>query len=51
MQKPVVGAPEMSLLMWYGRIRLMKPFPGGIYFTIKDWDTWKKSFEESEQEE
>ena len=53
MQKAgVVGAPEMSFInvVWQDTVNV-GAIPRVIAsFTIKDWDTWKKSFEESKQE-
>ena len=53
MQKAgVVGAPEISFInvMWQDTVNV-GAIPRVIAsFTIKDWDTWKKSFEESKQE-
>ena len=53
MQKAgVVGAPEMSFInvLWQDTVNV-GAIPRVIAsFTIKDWDTWKKSFEESKQE-
>lgn len=53
MQKAgMIGAPEISFInaLWYDTANV-GTIPRVITtFTIKDWDTWKKSFEESKQE-
>jgi hypothetical protein len=53
MQKAgVVGAPEISFIhvMWQDTVNVGSIPRVMSTFTIKDWDIWKKSFEESKQE-
>jgi hypothetical protein len=53
MQKAgVVGAPEISFVnvVWQDTVNVGRIPRVIASFTIKDWDTWKKSFEESKQE-
>jgi len=53
MQKAgVVGAPEISIVnvVWQDTVNVGRIPRVIASFTIKDWDTWKKSFEETKQE-
>lgn len=53
MQKAgVVGAPEISFInvVWQDTVNVGSIPRVIASFTIKDWDAWKKSFEESKQE-
>ena len=53
MQKAgVVGAPEISFIhvMWQDTVNVGSIPRVMSSFTVKDWDTWKKAFEEGKQE-
>jgi hypothetical protein len=53
MQKAgMVGAPEISFInaLWYDTANVGSIPRVITTFTVKDWDTWKKSFEGSKQE-
>ena len=48
----VTGAPSISFIntVWQDTAQISSPIRSRTTFTVKDWDAWRKSFEDGKQE-